>query len=213
MLKRDFEIQQTQKNYSKVAWFYDYWGKLTETKAISEAISISGISDNIKVLDVGVGTGQLFVKIINKNKNGLNFGVDLSPDMISKAKNKLKTVPEKFLLSLGNAFNLPYKNKSFDFVFSSYVLDLLPEDSFNNVLKEFNRVLKMNSTGVLITMSMGSKWSNKIWYLLSKYFPSLLTSCRPVSLKRYLESSGFKIVETRIISQNTFPSEIIKFKK
>ena len=213
MLKRDFEIQQTQKNYSKVAWFYDYWGKLTETKAISEAISISGISDNIKVLDVGVGTGQLFVKIINKNKNGLNFGVDLSPDMISKAKNKLKTVPEKFLLSLGNAFNLPYKNKSFDFVFSSYVLDLLPEDSFNNVLKEFNRVLKMNSTGVLITMSMGSKWSNKIWYLLSKYFPSLLTSCRPVSLKRYLESSGFKIVETRIISQNTFPSEIIKFEK
>ena len=213
MLKRDFEIQQTQKNYSKVAWFYDYWGKLTETKAISEAISISGISDNIKVLDVGVGTGQLFVKIITENKNGLNFGVDLSPDMISKAKNKLKTVPEKFLLSLGNAFNLPYKNKSFDFVFSSYVLDLLPEDSFNNVLKEFNRVLKMNSTGVLITMSMGSKWSNKIWYLLSKYFPSLLTSCRPVSLKHYLESSGFKIVETRIISQNTFPSEIIKFEK
>jgi ubiquinone/menaquinone biosynthesis C-methylase UbiE len=213
MLKRDFEIEQTQKNFSKVVWFYDYWGKITESKAIREAISISGISNDIKVLDVGVGTGQLFEKIINKNKTGLNFGVDLSLDMISRAKNKLKTAPEKFLLSLGNAFNLPYKNESFDFIFSSYVLDLLPEDSFNTVLKEFYRVLKPNSTGVLITMSVGSKWYNKSWYLLSKYFPSLLTNCRPVSLKRYIEARSFKIIDARIISQNTFPSEIIKFGK
>ncbi len=162
---------------------------------------------------MGVGTGQLFEKIINKNKTGLNFGVDLSPDMISRAKNKLKTAPEKYLLSLGNVFILPYKNESFDFIFSSYVLDLLPEDSFNTVLKEFYRVLKPNSTGVLITMSMGSKWYNKPWYLLSKYFPSLLTNCRPVNLKRYLEAGSFKIIDNSIISQNTFPSEIIKFVK
>lgn len=213
MLKRDFEIKQTQKDFSKVAWFYDYWGKITETKAITQAISISGINDNITVLDVGVGTGQLFERIINKNKNGLNFGVDLSPDMISKARNKLKTAPEKFLLSLGNAFNLPYKNESFDFLFSSYVLDLLPEDRYNILLTEFKRVLKTNCNGVVITMSMGSKWYNKFWYLLSIYFPSLLTNCRPVSLKHYIESCGFKIIDSRTISQNTFPSEIIKFEK
>ena len=213
MLKRDFEILQTQKKFSKVVWFYDYWGKITESKAINEAISVSGISDNIKVLDIGVGTGQLFERIITENKNGLNFGVDLSPGMIAKAKDKFKTVPEKFLLSIGNAFNLPYKNESFDFIFSSYVLDLLPEDKFNIVLTEFKRVLKMNSTGVLITMSMGSKWYNKTWYLLSKYFPSLLTNCRPVSLKHYIKSCGFKIIDSRVISQNTFPSEIIKFVK
>ncbi len=213
MLKRNFEIQQTQKNFSRVVWFYDFWGKITESKAINEAISISGISDNIKALDIGVGTGQLFEKIILKNKNGLNFGVDLSPGMIAKAKDKFRALPVKHLLSLGNAFNLPYKNESFDFIFSSYVLDLLPEDSFNIVLTEFKRVLKMKSTGILLTMSMGSKWYNTIWYLLSKYFPSLLTNCRPVNLKDYVKSCGFKIIDNRIVSQNTFPSEIIKFTK
>ena len=63
MLNRTFSIEQTKKNFSKVVWFYDYWGNMTESKAISEAISMSGISEYQKVLEVGVGTGQMFKRI------------------------------------------------------------------------------------------------------------------------------------------------------
>jgi len=213
MLNRTFSIGRTQKNFSKVVWFYDYWGKLTESKAIAEAISVSDISDNQKVLDVGVGTGQLFEMILKENKAGFNFGLDLSPGMIAKAKEKFKSIQVKHLLSLGNAFNLPYKDQSFDYIFSSYVFDLLPENNFENVLDEFKRVLKAGGTGVLITMSMGRNWFNKTWYLAARYFPSLLTNCRPVELSCYLVSSGFNIIKKETISQNTFPSEIIKFRK
>ena len=213
MLNRTFSTQQTQKSFSKVAWFYDYWGKLTESKAITKAISMSGISDNNKILDVGVGTGQLLERIIKENSNGFNFGIDVSPTMIANAKKKFNSLQVKHLLSIGDAFNLPYKNQIFDFIFSSYVMDLLPEQKFKKVLGEFKRVLRKNGTGVLITMSMGKKWYNKIWYLSAKYFPSLLTNCRPVNLSGYLVSSGFNVVRREVISQNTFPSEIILFRK
>ena len=213
MLNRIFSVERTQKDFSKVVWFYDYWGKITESKAISKAVSISDISDNLNILDVGIGTGQLFDKIIKENKTGLNFGIDLSPSMIEKARKKFKSLSVKHLLTLGNAFHLPYKNESFDYIFSSYVLDLLPENSFEKILVEFSRVLKSNGRGILITMSMGKKWYNRIWYLASKYFPSLLTNCRPIDLSDYIVSSGFSIEKTETISQNTFPSEIIKFKK
>ena len=213
MLKRDFEIKRTQKNFSKVAWFYDLWGKLTEIKAINKAVSISGMGDNIKVLDVGVGTGQLFKRILSENKHGLSFGVDLSSGMLAKAKNKFRSLKVNYLLSFGNAFELPYKSESFDYLFSSYVLDLLPEENFNKILNEFYRVLKTNGTGIVITMAMGNYWYNKLWYLAAKYFPSLLTNCRPIELSAYLASTGFNIIEKANISQNSFPSEIIKFKK
>lgn len=213
MLNRTFSIEQTKKNFSKVVWFYDYWGNMTESKAISEAISMSGISENQKVLEVGVGTGQMFKRILNENSKGFNFGIDLSKQMIAQAKEKIRLTKVIHLLSVGNAFNLPSKNQSFDFLFSSYVMDLLPETSFTKILNEFKRVLNSNGTGILITMSMGDNWYNKIWYLTAKYFPALLTNCRPVDLSGYLVSTGFNIVRREVVSQNTFPSEIIIFRK
>ena len=213
MLKRSFSTDQTKRSFSKVAWFYDYWGKMTESKAIAEAISMSGISDNQKVLDVGVGTGQMFERILKENGNGFNFGIDLSKQMIIKVKKKFNSLRANRLLIIGNAFNLPYKNQSFDFLFSSYVMDLLPENSFGKILNEFKRVLNANGTGILITMSMGKRWYNKLWYLIAKYFPAILTNCRPVDLSGYIVSSGFNVVRRVAISQNTFPSEVIIFRK
>ena len=108
MLSRNFSIYNTQKNFSKVAWFYDYWGSLTESKAIEEVIAISDFGKKTKVLDIGVGTGQLFGRILEQNKSGLNYGIDLSIHMIRKSKRKFKSSSVKNLLSLADAFNLPF---------------------------------------------------------------------------------------------------------
>ncbi len=211
MLKRTFSIGQTQKNFSKVVWFYDFWGKLTESKAISRAINVSNLSNNRNVLEVGVGTGRLLKNVLKINFNGLNAGIDLSFSMLIKAKEKLNPDFSNFALTLGNALSLPFKDSSMDYIFSSYVFDLLPENSFETVLKEFKRIMKNGGSGVIVTMSMGEKWFNRIWYFLAKHFPDLLTNCRPVDISNYIEKSGFKISNKIIVSQNTFPSEIIKF--
>jgi demethylmenaquinone methyltransferase/2-methoxy-6-polyprenyl-1,4-benzoquinol methylase len=213
MLNRTFSITKTQNNFSKVVSFYDSWGKFTEKKGIDTAISLSGLSNKMKVLDVGVGTGQLFEKIIRLNQDGVNTGIDLSFSMIKKASDKLKLQQENLLLVSGNAFKLPYKDEQFDFIFSSYMFDLLPEIDFKYILSEFRRVMKSGGLGIIITMAMGNKWYNKIWYLMAKYFPSLLTNCRPVQLVEYIDNSKFQITTKENISQNTFPSEIIKFQK
>ncbi len=212
-LKRSFTIKQTQKNFSKFVWIYDFWGRLTEKKAIQEALLISQLNENMNILDIGVGTGQLFEKLLTINKYGFNSGLDLSRKMISKAKEKLQNKYKNYSLVVGNIYNLPYMNGTFNFVISSYVLDLLPEEDFKNILTEFVRVMKDKGEGVIITMSMGKKWYNNFWYLLSKYFPSLLTNCRPIALADYLISAGLKVTRKEMISQNTFASEIIKFKK
>ena len=213
MLNRTFSINKTQENFSKVVWFYDYWGKLTESKALNKAITIAHIKNNIKTLDIGIGTGQLFERVLKINNDGFNAGIDLSLKMLSRSKKKFSTNFTNYSLCKGNTLKLPYRNESFDYIFSGYVFDLLPENDFEIVLSEFKRVMRTSGIGIVITMSIGDKWFNKLWYLLSKYFPSLLTNCRPVNLTRFLEFSGMKIIEKHSISQNTFTSEIIKFRK
>ncbi|MEJ2615104.1 MAG: class I SAM-dependent methyltransferase, partial [Ignavibacteriaceae bacterium] len=151
----------------------------------------------------------MFYKIVRLNKGGFNIGLDISPQMISKAKKKFN-IQQKTNLKfvLGNAFCLPFDDNSFDYVFSSYVFDLLPEEEFANVTKEVYRVLKQNGKVVIITMSFGYKWYNKFWFLIAKYFPGILTNCRPIDLKPYFYNN-FRDVNIVNVSQNTFPSEIL----
>jgi ubiquinone/menaquinone biosynthesis C-methylase UbiE len=209
VLERKFSKEKTQKNFSAVAKFYDFWAKVTETKAIKMALDNLEPAVNGRILDIGVGTGEMFYKIISLNKGGHNIGLDISPGMLLKAKEKLtgnRNSGTAFIL--GDAFYLPFKNESFDYIFSSYVFDLFPENEFDNVIQGLFRMLKSNGKVVIITMSFGNRWYNKFWYLLAKYFPGLLTNCRPVDLESYFNRI-FKNVNVVNISQNTFPSEIL----
>ena len=209
ILIRKFSKEKTQRSFATVSKFYNVWAKITESRAIG--LAVGKISSTIRgnILDIGVGTGDMFYKIVRLNKEGYNVGLDISLQMLFKAKKKLNDkIKSKTILILGNAFNLPFEDDSFNYIFSSYVFDLLPEEEFENVTKEVNRVLKKNGKVVIITMSFGYKWYNKFWFLIAKYFPDLLTNCRPVNLKPYLFNT-FKDVEVINISQNTFPSEII----
>ncbi len=54
---------------------------------------------------------------------------------------------------------------------------------------------------------------NKFWLWVAQKIPYLLTGCRPVSFKENLIKAGFTIEKSVEISQNTFPSEVIKAKK
>jgi len=209
-LPRSFSEKTTIQDYAKVAWFYNFWGRLTEAKAQQKVLELAKIKDGESILEVGMGTGTFFLKMVEKNPQGRNEGIDLSPAMLARAHNLLqKRSPDShFNLSIGNAYNLPFEDQSFDLVVNNFMLDLLPEADFGKLLNEFQRVLRPGGRIVLSTMALGDRWYHRFWSWLAKSLPSLLTGCRPVSIRPYLEEVGFKEVVTAKISQNTFPSEV-----
>jgi ubiquinone/menaquinone biosynthesis C-methylase UbiE len=214
VLNRKLDRTKTKKDFKKVSWFYDSWSWLTERKAAKKVIEFAGINDNQTILEVACGTGTVFDQIVKRNPNGKNIGIDLSPEMLEKARKKLqKNNRTNYELKEGDALHLNFEDNYFDCVINNFMVDLMPENTFDAIALEFYRVLKPNGIVVTSTFAFGEKRINRFWYWLAKKAPGLLTGCRPVSFEKNLLSAGFSIENKIAISQNTFPSEIIKSRK
>jgi len=213
-LNRKFSENKVKDSYTKVAWFYDIWSLLTESKAAKKVIALANIKDGESILEVAVGTGLVFKDILKRNLSGTNKGIEISPSMVSRAKKRLhKLDRSNYTLEIGNAYQLPYQDNSFDLVINNFMLDLLPEEDFAGVLSEFYRVIKPSGRAVISTMAFGEFWYNKFWYWVARKFPDLLTGCRPVSIVHSLEDVGFTVGQIVQISQNTFPAEVVEATK
>ena len=210
LLKRQFNPTTTQTNYKNVAWFYNFWSWLTESKAVQQVLNFAKIKDKETVLEIACGTGIVFEEIVKQNPNGKNIGIDLSSHMLGKAQKRLKKYnTTSFELKEGNVLNLSFKENTFDVVINNFMIDLMPADTFDTIAQTFYRVLKPGGRLIISTFSFGTKSVHKFWFWVAKNFPSLLTGCRPVSFKSHLLKAGFKIEQEIELSQNTFPSQVI----
>jgi len=198
------------KIYKKVASIYDLWGQLTESKARKQCLELAEIRDGETVLEVAVGTGLAFLEILRLNPNGHNEGVDLTEDMLSRAKQKAQRLGvTNYSLITADAYHLAYADDSFDLVINNYMFDLLPEDDFSIVLNEFKRVLRPSGRVVVVNMTKPEHWYHSVWELVYRMNPAWIGGCRGVYLKPYLESAGFVDLRREFISQMTFPSEVV----
>lgn len=211
ILERSYSPQETRRQYARVAWFYDLWGRLTEDKAVDRLLELAEVEDGCAVLEVAVGTGRLFARLVEKNPAGRNEGIDLSSDMMDHARRRLARSPSAKAghLMQGNAYALPFEDAGFDYLFNTYLVDLLPAADQLCVLGEFRRVLKPGGRLAIAVFSFGEKRVNRFWYWIAKHFPELLTGCRPVDVTPTLRHLGFRILHQEEISQNTFPSTIV----
>lgn len=151
------------------------------------------------VLDLGSGAGIDAILASRKvGKNGKVIGVDMTEEMISKAKeNAKKQGVNNVEFLLGEIENLPLKDNSVDTIITNCVINLTPDKT--KTFKEAYRVLKHGgkiylSDIVLLKELTEEQRNNK----------SLITGCVAGALLRddYLnkiKNAGFKV---RILYEN-----------
>jgi len=196
--------------YDGTAWFYDIWATLTETKAQDKAIQLANIQDKTVILDIAVGTGKLFNRIVKRNPNGRNVGIDISGGMLDKAKLRLsKQSNSNYSLDIGSAFNITVDNQSVDILFNNYMFDLIPFNQMDAIINEFSRVLKSNGKLVLVNMTKAEYFGAGLYEKIYRISPTLLGGCRGVQLSDLLSDHSFIIEKREYIQQMLFPSEVI----
>jgi ubiquinone/menaquinone biosynthesis C-methylase UbiE len=195
--------------YGKIAPFYDAWAALTESKARAAALRAANIRDGEKILEVAVGTGGLFRKLVEANPNGTTEGVDLTEGMLARARKKVADLPGRHNLQVGDAHALPFADASFDLVINNYMFDLLPVDDFAGVLGEMFRVLAPGGRLVLVNMARGGGLGPKIWAAVYKLNARFMGGCRGVEMAPYVGAAGFRDVKVERLIQFGFPSELV----
>jgi len=210
MLDAHIEKGRVADIYRKIAPSYDLWAWLTESKARDRCLELAAIRNGEDVLEVAVGTGLAFERILEANPSGRNEGIDLTDAMLMRADRKaVKSGTNNYRLRIGDAYDLDFPDDSFDVLINNYMFDLLPQQDFLTVLEEFRRVLRPGGRLAMVNMTMGERWFNGIWERIYRINPALLGGCRGVSLLPKLEVCGFRQTRREYMSQLTFPSEIV----
>lgn len=210
MLDAQLEKSRVADIYRRIAPSYDLWALLTERKARDRCLELAAIEDGEAVLEVAVGTGLAFKKILRSNPSGRNEGIDLTEAMLRRAERRAAgTGLDNYRLRIGDAYDLDFPDDSFEVLVNNYMFDLLPEEDFPAILGEFKRVLRPGGRLAMVNMTEGERWYNTIWQGLYRINPALVGGCRSVSLLPQLESCGFIDTKREYVSQFSFPSEVV----
>ena len=210
LLEAKLPQKDVGKLYDRTAWFYDIWASLTESKAQKRAIEIAEVQNKTTILDVAVGTGRLFRKIVKQNPDGKNYGIDISQGMLEKAKMNLSKQTNKiYSLEIGSAFDIRMDDGSVDILFNNYMFDLISFDQMDNVINEFARVLKPGGKLVLVNMTKAEQFGAGLYERIYRISPLLMGGCRGVQMFNLLTEHGFKVITREYVQQMLFPSEVI----
>lgn len=178
--------------------------------------ALGDISEGMTVLDLGSGAGfDCFLAAKKVGKSGKVIGVDMTPQMIKKAKENAKKYNYKNVeFKLGEIEKLPLEKNTVDIIISNCVINLSPDKS--KVFKEAFRVLKKEGKMFISDMVLLKELSE-----IDKNNNDLISSCISGAIlkKEYLKlikETGFEVKilsEDKDISKrqyNGFPVESLK---
>lgn len=183
------DYERIKKIYSGYSNVYDLLFKRFFYPRIRYAIESMDIKPGERILDIGVGTGlsltlyPSYCKIV---------GIDLSLAMLKKASIKIR----KFGLSHVQLFNMDamnlfFSDSSFDKVFISHVVSVVPDPL--KTLSEAKRVCKRGGDIVIVNHFMSE---NKA---IAKFEEMINPICKKIgwrsdiSLEGIINGSGLKI--------------------
>ena len=134
------------KSYKRVSSFYDYTFGQVFRPGQRKLVSMMNCSDNDKVLEIGIGTGTSFKYYPPET---FVTGIDISPDMLEKAKKNIKNLnlSKKNVLTM-NGEQLKFEDDSFDKVVGMYVVSVTQNPDL--LIREMKRVCKPNGDIYLV---------------------------------------------------------------
>ena len=199
--------------YDFYSYLYSRPAARLEREAVTEGLKRAQVQPEERVLEVAVGTAAAHERLAKRlGPRGLLVGVDLSTGMLSATRRRMPGAR----LARADARALPFADDSFDLLWSSYFLDLIPTAEMTPVLAEFRRVLRPGGRMLLVNFSKTgaeATWWERLYALTPDWLvPWLFAGCRPVEAEPFVREAGFVEV-TREFVRAGFPSEIIGAKK
>lgn len=133
-------LMPESEGYKRIASIYDLIVSPVFRKMRNAVLDVSKARKGDRILEVACGTGE---QALIFSHHGLDVtGVDVSKQMIDRAKKKSKKQGKDINYILQDASRLPFKDKEFDITTVSLGLHEIPPETRDKILKEMIRVTK-----------------------------------------------------------------------
>ena len=142
--------------YKRIAGFYDFIFEPVNSSLRQIGLIMSAVSPGMKVLDIGCGTGAQLE--LYKNQRCEIYGIDTSPSMLAKAKERFGSSAQLIITDAGKT---PFSDSYFDLILASFVIHEMPPPTRSIVFKEMNRLVKNEGHILLTDFHFKSRWTMK----------------------------------------------------
>ena len=170
-------------------------------------VALASLRSGETVVDLGSGGGfDCFLAAKEVGETGKVIGVDMTPDMVSKARRNAEKIGTRNVeFRLGEIENLPAADNTADIIMSNCVINLSPDK--RNVYKEAYRILKpggrLSISDVLATAELPDEVRNDL-ALVSACIGGAATI---EDTEKLLVEAGFQNIK---IKPNDHSRELIK---
>ncbi|MBA4320204.1 MAG: arsenite S-adenosylmethyltransferase [Flavobacterium sp.] len=168
-------------------------------------VALASLREGETVLDLGSGPGlDCFLAANKVGKNGRVIGIDMTPEMIEKAKENAKKANYKNVeFRLGEIENLPVADNSVDLVISNCVINLSPDK--RKVFREAFRVLKPSGRLMISDIVLLKELPDSIKNSIEAYIGCLSGAIMKDDYIEGIKAAGFQEVKTT--DETSFPLE------
>ena len=170
-------------------------------------IALASLKEGDIVLDLGSGAGfDCFLASNKVGSTGKVIGVDMTPEMIEKARgNAKKGNYENVEFRLGEIENLPVEDNSIDVIISNCVVNLSPDKRM--VFKESFRVLKPGGSLMVSDIVLLKELPDFIKNSEHAYINCIAGAIKKDDYIGAIKEAGFN--EVTIVDEISLPSEFL----
>lgn len=202
--------------------YYDSFGAKQDSQsfyegpAIKTLIASSHFDQATSVFEFGCGTGRFAQELFTEHlsPDAKYRGVDISTTMIQLAAERLKLFePRATVTQTSDETAIPLDANSIDRFVSTYVFDLLPQVSAQNVLAQAHRALQIDGLLCLVGITPGttpiSRFVMGTWQWIFSRKPSIVGGCRPTKLTELLPATQWQIRYRTVVVARSIASEVV----
>lgn len=166
-------------------------------------VALASLREGDVILDLGSGAGfDAFLSAQRVGKTGRVIGVDMTPEMVAKAKeNAKKDNYANVEFRLGEIEKLPVEDNSIDVIISNCVINLSPDKE--TVFKEAYRVLKAGGRLMVSDLVLAKDLPKAIKDSVEAYVGCLAGAIKKAEYLGFIEKAGFK--DIKIVSEASYP--------
>jgi arsenite methyltransferase len=170
-------------------------------------VALASLRKGEIVLDLGSGAGfDCFLAAHKVGEKGKVIGVDMTPEMIEKAKENAKNSNyENVEFRLGEIEKLPVIDNSVDVVMSNCVINLSPDKG--KVFQEAFRVLKPGGRLMISDIVLLQELPKFVKESIEAYIGCLSGAIMKDEYLQKIKAAGFQ--DVRVIDETLFPVELM----